>query len=130
MKRAAWLASLVAVVALASAGCTFQVAGQGQDGQQVGSTSQGLGQGQTGAAPASTTAGTTADDGSGSGQQAVGAATKPTPDPWRNGLVSPAKPTPDPWRPGDSTSSGSDGTQGTSSTSTATQSGATHAALR
>ncbi len=136
MKRAAWLASLVAVAALASAGCALQVAGQGQDEQQVGTTGQGLGQDQTGAAPAPTNSLNSADDGTGSDNTNSGVPTggdpaKPTPDPWRNGLLSPAKPTPDPWRPHDTTStSGGSSQNGSSNPSGTTQTGTTHSSTR
>jgi len=126
MKRAAWLGSLVAIVSLVSVGCAFQVASQGQD-ESVDGTSQSLGQNPD----------DTAGDGfrtAGSSMTSVSDPDKPTPDPWRGGLVNPAKPTPDPWRPDDSSSGSScgDGTQSGSnpSSTTSPQSGTTSARAR
>lgn len=119
MKRAAWVGSLVAVVALASVGCAFQVAGQGQ-GESVDGTRQSLGQD-------STDPGESADDGSrtlGGTTISVSDPDKPTPDPWR-GIVSPAKPTPDPWRPGSGSGTSGGDSQGGSNPSSTTQQGQT-----
>ncbi len=130
MKRAAWLGCFVVVAALGSAGCAFQVAGQGQD-EPVDGTSQSLG-------PSHSAAGfSNGTDPAGSNDGTFTTTTsqpgKPTPDPW--GIVSPAKPTPDPWRPGQvgsGSASGDNGSQSGSdpnSTST-TQSGAGQANTR
>lgn len=124
MKRAAWLGSLVAIVALASVGCAVQVDGQGQD-EPVGSASQSLGN------QANSLSGSAGDStASGSGQVESSNPGRPTPDPWAQ--VGPAKPTPDPWHPGcaDPKSSASDGSQTGSQPSGTAQSGAVRTSVR